>query len=265
MLGTYLFSVFCRVLIMNNFKLNTCFKWTIIACMLFISACSSDTIVLNSPNHSQLIRDDLAEIHKKNLKNLNISEIKNDKIEDNSQKKKTGFIEKLSLSDAINRGIKSNFDARVSALEALAEQDDIVLDQLTALPNIRTSAQYQTRTNIASSSSESILTGTESLQPSQSSDKTRRTASANLTLNLMDSALALIRSGTTKDEAKISVLRHEKVLQNIERDILSAYMRAFIYQVMRDETSQLIKDANKQIKHIRSARNQKLISVHAAT
>lgn len=216
------------------------FVWLFLGLGAILPGCSGSTVALDTPAHSQMLIED-------------------------RDKSGQGYAEQeqtinLSLDDAIKRGFEKNLDARVAAFEALSAQDSVTIAQLQALPGVNLSGGYVGRTNQGASSSRSIATGQELLEPSMSTEQHRRVASLEANWNLLDAALALADAAKAKDEAKIASERYMKVVQNVERDIYTAYWRALAYQDIRGQSHLLMKDAARQIGNIDDAASKKLIS-----
>ena len=170
----------------------------------------------------------------------------------------------LTLDQAFQRGVANNLDARVAAIEILIQQKAVTLEQLKALPALNASTGYVGRSNDGSSSSRSIQSGLQSLEPSQSSDRDRRTAALELNWNLLDVALAYSDAKKADEEASIAQARHEKVIQNIQRDVYAAYWRAYAYQTTRVSTAKLIDDAEQQMNRLDQAVTKRLLSADTA-
>ena len=170
----------------------------------------------------------------------------------------------LTLEEAIERGVRNNLDARVAAIEILVSQKNVTLEKLKALPSVTASATYTGRDNDGASSSRSIESGLQSLEPSQSSDRDRKLANLDINWNLLDVALAYADAKKADEEAKIAAERHEKVIQNIERDVYAAYWRAYAYQETKTRTDELIKSAGVQVGRLNQAVNEKIISADQA-
>jgi outer membrane protein TolC len=207
---------------------------------ILLAGCAGTTTALDTAEHSQMLIAD------RDAGGQGLSE--------------QGQIIKLSLEEAIARGYERNLDARVAALEALSQQDNVTLAQLRALPNMEASAGYVQRSNSGASSSRSVLTGKESLEPSQSTDEHRRIASLEANWNLLDAALALADASKARDETKIAGERYAKVIQNVERDVYTAYWRAQAYQEARSKAQALLDQSARQIDNFDTAANQKLLS-----
>jgi multidrug efflux system outer membrane protein len=212
---------------------------TLIPALALLAGCAGGTVVLDTPEHDALLVAARAAIDIEPAAGENYH---------------------LSLQEALDRGVQANLDAHVAALEALVQQDRVTLEKFKALPSVRASAGYQGRSNDGGTSSRSVLTGQQSLEPSQSSQEDRRVADLKISWNVLDAVLALVDAKTASDEAVISLERQKKVIQNIERDVYSAYWRAAAHQKTRDETQRLVKEAQAQVVAINQAAKEKLIS-----
>lgn len=206
---------------------------------LILSGCAGKPVALDSPEHQSLIAHDrgVAEQNK---------------------------IVEMSLSEALERGIAYNLDARVAAMEVLSQDSSVTVEQLEALPGLTYSRSYIQRSNNGASSSRSVLSGLQSLEPSQSSDRQRQVQELQTTWNLLDAALALSEAQTAKDNTKIAAERYIKVVQNIERDIYAAYWRALVYQETRSATEELLTRGSRQVDNLNIATDEKLMSVDSA-
>ena len=206
---------------------------------LLLAGCANNYASLDSKEHTQIIKADYQKIEE-------LSSIDGVVI--------------ISLSEAIDQAIYYNLDARVSALEVLSAQDDITLEELKALPNLSASASYQGRNNLGASSSRSVISGNQSLEPSISTEPHRRTADLTFNWNLIDVALAALQSENASDRAIIAQERHKKVKQNIQRDVYTSYWRAYAAQENKDSASKVIAEAEEKLYAIDLAVKENLLS-----
>jgi len=169
-------------------------------------------------------------------------------------------IYQISLDDAIELGLQQNLDLRLAALETMAAGDNVSLEKLQAFPTVQAKANYIGRSNEGASSSRSVSTGTESLEPSISTEPHRRTMELETSWNLLDVALTVFRSKTASDREKIAALQQQKVAQDLTRDIIIAYYRALTAQENLDEIQTLRSRANQHLKNIQIALDDRLIS-----
>ena len=86
----------------------------------------------------------------------------------------------VTLEEALARALKHNLDHRLKAMETALAQGGVDLAHWDLLPRLTANAGYTARNKEAASSSRSVLTGTQSLEPSMSSDKEHETASLSM-------------------------------------------------------------------------------------
>jgi multidrug efflux system outer membrane protein len=165
----------------------------------------------------------------------------------------------LTLDQAVERALELNLDGHVAALETIIAHDNVTLAQLEAIPILKASGTFTRRNNAAASSSESILTGTQSLEPSTSSEKARRLFDLQAQWNILDSVIAYLDGKTADEQERIASERVKKVRQNIQRDVFNAYWQAYAGQQAQVHTDQLLKDAQKFEKSIDVADDERLL------
>lgn len=165
----------------------------------------------------------------------------------------------LSIDAAIERAVEKNLDARIAALEVLVQEDSLNLERLRAFPEIRASMNYFNRSNLGAASSQSIITGRESLEPSFSTEPVRSTADLSASWNLLDLALTVFQSKTSADQTAITASRYEKTLQNITRDVRAAYWRAYAWQENVTQTLKVLKRAENYIGNLDHADRKNML------
>jgi len=214
----------------------------LLAAGIFLNACTANRVDLGSPEHTQILQTD----------------------RQNATDHSTSEALSLSYDEALKRAVSQNLDARVSALEALSKEDDIDIASLQAFPDLSLSASRFGRTNEGASSSRSILSGNESLEPSYSTERYHNTREMSVNWNTLDLILAVAESRIAHDEAMIARQRHAKVLQNIERDVHSAYWRAYAHQQTANETNALLSRAQEQLRNVNKAHDEGFIAASEA-
>lgn len=215
----------------------------LVICTFALNACANEYAHLDSSRHEQIIAADKAQIDAVSQSHETVE---------------------LSLSQAMERAVHYNLDARVSAIEVLSREDSITLEQLKALPAVSASGSYQGRSNLGASSSQSVLSGNQSLEPSISSEPHRRTADLGVNWNMIDVVLAAMQANSAKDRAVIARERHAKVLLNIQREVYATYWRAYAAQESLDDVQQVLSEAKEQLAAVDEAVEQKLLSVPQA-
>jgi outer membrane protein, multidrug efflux system len=132
----------------------------------------------------------------------------------------------IDLDEAVARGLKYNLDKRLKQMErALVEAGNAHV-AAGMLPRLAATAGYRSRDRFRGSSSQSLLTGTQSLEVSTSEDKQLHTADLTAIWNVLDFGLTWLKSKQQADETLIAEERRIKVAQNVILDIRDAYWRS---------------------------------------
>jgi outer membrane protein, multidrug efflux system len=132
----------------------------------------------------------------------------------------------LTLHEAMARAVKYNLEGRLKVMEEALAQRQVDLATFDMLPRMALSAGYAGRDNVSASSSESIKTGTQSLEPSTSQDRDRGVADLTMVWNVLDFGVAYVSAKQQGDQRLIVQERRRKVLNTIIQDVRSAYWRA---------------------------------------
>lgn len=152
----------------------------------------------------------------------------------------------ITLYEAMARAIKYNSEHRLKKMQsalAMQQRDQSYLD---FLPELTTSAGYRGRNNESASSSESYLTGQETLEPSISEDKERQIADITLTWSALDFGLSYARAKQYGDRYFIAKEAERKTIQNIISDVRRDWWNAVSAQ-------RLLSRVDPFIKHVESA------------
>ncbi|MET1077869.1 MAG: TolC family protein [Pseudomonas sp.] len=132
----------------------------------------------------------------------------------------------LTLHDAMARAIKYNLEGRLKVMEEALAQRQVDLSRFDMLPRMAASAGYAGRSNVSASSSRSVETGQESLEPSTSQDRDRDVADLTMVWNVLDFGVSYLSAQQAGDQRLIVQERKRKVVHTITQDVRSAYWRA---------------------------------------
>jgi outer membrane protein TolC len=135
-------------------------------------------------------------------------------------------VEPITLSDAIARAVKYNREQRLKMMETALQQRQLDLAQFDMLPTLTAEAGYSDRSNILASSSTSVLTGNQSLEPSTSTEQELTNAELVFSWNILDFGLSYVRAQQQADRALIARERERKALHTITEEVRGAYWRA---------------------------------------
>jgi outer membrane protein TolC len=146
----------------------------------------------------------------------------------------------LTLHQAMARAVKYNLEARLKIMEEALAKRQLDLASFDMLPRMAMSAGYAGRSNVSASSSESIETGTQSLEPSTSQDRDRRVADLTMVWNVLDFGVSYISAKQQGDQRLIVQERRRKVVNTIVQDVRSAYWRAVAAERMLKQIDSLM-------------------------
>lgn len=132
----------------------------------------------------------------------------------------------LTLEEAMARALKYNLDSRLHLMEQAMALGQLDVSHFDMLPRIAANAGYAGRSNTSASSSESILTRRQSLEPSTSVDTDRQVADLTLVWNVLDFGVGYYSAKQVADRALIAEERRRKVVQNTLQAVADAYWRA---------------------------------------
>lgn len=211
---------------------------------LLTGCTSSDYARLDSKDHQTLIQQDQDTIKQQSFDNIP---------------------ETLSYKEAIQRALDKNLDASVAALEALIASDNVNIQSFNALPTLRASGTFTERSNEAASSSESVITRTQSLEPSTSTETARRLASLDFQWNLIDSVIAFMDGRIAKESERISLERLRKVRHNIERDVTVAFWKSYAFQSVEKELDHIDLKIASILGNIQKAQAERLMAIDEST
>ncbi len=164
--------------------------------------------------------------------------------------------EPISLSEAIARAVKYNLDHRVKLMEKAVVRAESELARMDLLPAITADAGYTTRSNVAASSSESILTGRQSLEPSTSQERTRSLANLNVVWNVLDFGVSYVTAQQRADRILIAEEERRKAVENIVQDVRVAYWNAVAADQLTKETDELLERTHKALKESQTMQAQ---------
>ena len=138
--------------------------------------------------------------------------------------------ESISLYDAMARALKYNLDHRVTMMELDLARADYDLSRFDLLPKVVANGGYYGRNNQPGSSSVSLLSGQESLEPSTSTERNVFNGDLTATWNVLDFGLSKIRSEQLADESLIYSERRRRAVIQIMEDVHRAYWRAVSFE-----------------------------------
>ncbi len=164
----------------------------------------------------------------------------------------------ISLYDAMARAIRYNLDERQRLMEEALALRQLDVASYSLLPRLAASAGYVGRSNQSGSSSLSLLTGRQSLEPSTSEDRNRFTFDLTLTWNVLDFGVSYFRAQQQADRSLIAAERRRRAIHNILQEVRIAYWRAVAADRLLARIDPLIERVNRALANARSIEAQQL-------
>ncbi len=109
----------------------------------------------------------------------------------------------LTLHQAMARAVKYNLEGRLKIMEEALAKRQLDLASFDMLPRMALDAGYVGRNNVNASSSQSVETGTQSLEPSTSQDRDREVADLTMVWNVLDFGVSYISAKQAGDQRLI--------------------------------------------------------------
>jgi outer membrane protein TolC len=164
----------------------------------------------------------------------------------------------LTLDEAFARALAYNLDQRSKLMESALAQNDFDLSRFDMLPKVVANAGYTWRSNVEASSSQSVLTGQQSLVTSTSSDRNRRSADLTMSWNILDFGVSYINARQQANRTLVVEEQRRKVVQTLFQDVRRAFWRAAAAQRLSSDLRTAIRDADAALAASRSAESERL-------
>ncbi len=146
----------------------------------------------------------------------------------------------LTLLKAIELALENNLDIRVKDLQKAIAEEQATAAMLGMLPSMDLSGGYSTRDNDPGSTSISIESGEESLEPSRSSEVNESQFQFKLLFSFLDFGLSYYSSIQHKDKGVIVRLQQNRAAQNLTLDVVKAYLKVAAAQYAMKDTEAMI-------------------------
>ncbi len=161
----------------------------------------------------------------------------------------------LTLDQAFARALKYNLDERTKVMEEAIANNQLDLANFDLLPKITAGAGYTNRTNDNAASSESILTHTQSLEPSISTDRNDFIpGSLTGSWNVLDFGVSYYAARQQANRTLIAQEQRRKVLDNLFEEVRTSFWRVAGAQAMSAEILRIEKEAEQALTESRSGR-----------
>ncbi len=208
----------------------------VLTAALTMSGCAISPELITDTERSERIKQDMLDLYK-------------------DQEPVTGPI---SLSEAIARALKYNLDQRVKLMERAVATGSLEVSRFDLLPKLVLNAGYNDRSNDAGAISQSLISGTQSLEASTSQERRRDTFSSNLAWNVLDFGVSYANAKQISDQVNISNEMRRKIIQNIVSDVHTLWWRVVVADKMTNEIDAILKEAREAIERSRELESKKI-------
>lgn len=167
--------------------------------------------------------------------------------------------EPLTLSDAIARALKYNYNAQLAKTEETLQERQLDLAIAQMLPRIAANAGYTWRNNDNSAQSVSELTRQQSLEYSFSESPSHATASLELSWNMLDLGVSYFQAKQQGYRTYAAVERRRKVIDDIVKSTQEAYWKAVAADRLLPRLRPLLAEADHMLDNAREVSREKLV------
>jgi outer membrane protein TolC len=164
----------------------------------------------------------------------------------------------ITLDEAMARAIMHNLDNRVKIMEEALAQNQLDLANFDMLPKLTTAAGYTGRDHLLASRSVGLASGSTTVPPSYSSDKTDRTYDAAFSWNLLDFGVSYYEAREQSDRVLVVGERRRRVVQLMMQQVREAYWEAAGAQRLQDRIEPLLQQARSALEDSKQVQREQL-------
>ena len=150
----------------------------------------------------------------------------------------------IGLHEVMSRAVLNNLEHRVARMEQAVALGSFELARYDMLPQVEGRYGRFSRNKFNASTSISVETGEESLEPSTSQEKDRDIGEFSASWNLLDFGVSYYQAQQEADRYLISRESRKRVLANLLQQARMLYWRAWAAQNTRDKVELVLADAN---------------------
>lgn len=166
----------------------------------------------------------------------------------------------ITLDEAIARAVKYNLQQRLALMERALEDNLVDVQKQGMLPKLTARAGLRTRSNDYGSSSESLISGTQSLEPSTSQERTGNSADLQLSWNVLDFGLSYFGAKAQGNKALAAEERRRRVVADIIRETRAAYWNAVTAERLEGQVGDTLAQARQTLDYARQTEQKRLVA-----
>ena len=156
----------------------------------------------------------------------------------------------IGLHEVMSRAVLNNLEHRVARMEQAVAMGSFELAKFDMLPQADASYGRFSRNKFSASTSISVETGEESLEPSTSSEKDHDIGDFSASWNLLDFGVSYFQAQQEADRYLIAQESRKRVLSNLLQQARMLYWRAWAAQNTKSTVDRVMKEANQAYSEI---------------
>lgn len=164
----------------------------------------------------------------------------------------------LTLYDVLARVAAYNLDNRTRMMEEALANSQLDLARFDMLPTLAAQAGFSSRDNANASTSRSILTQSQSLEPSTSTDRDRVTADLRLSWNVLDFGVSYYQAKQQADRYLIAQSNRRKLMGRLLQQARASFFRAAAAQQLRPDVEKMMAETKAALADVEKADREKL-------
>ncbi|WP_329604856.1 TolC family protein [Vibrio nitrifigilis] len=166
----------------------------------------------------------------------------------------------ITLEEAMARAVKYNLQQRLALMKHAYENQLLDTKRYDLLPSIAANAGWKTRDNKAASSSESVSTGTESLEASTSQEKQLANADLSMSWNVLDFGIGYFAAKAQGNNVLAAEEQRRAVVSDIIQKVRKAYWAAATAQQLEPSVTQALKQAQLALAKAKLMEKERLVA-----
>ena len=149
----------------------------------------------------------------------------------------------ITMDEAVARALKYNLDYRIKLMEAALADSNFDAARMELLPRATAAAGYTDRNNEAASSSLSVLTRRQSLEPSISSERDRLSSDLGVSWNVLDFGVSYFQMRQQADRSLVAEERRRRTIHLVNQQVRQAWWQAAGAQELEPRVAPLLAQA----------------------
>jgi outer membrane protein TolC len=164
----------------------------------------------------------------------------------------------VTMDEAVSRALKYNLDYRIKLMEEALADGTYEAARMDLLPRMTAAAGYSERNNDNASSSRSVITGRQSLEPSISSERDRLSSDLGMSWNVLDFGVSYFQARQQSDRTLVAEERRRRAIHLVNQQVRLAWWQAASAQELEPRVAPLLAQARAALEDSRQIETERL-------